>query len=153
MKKKLLSVLLSTAMVASLLVGCGSSSEEAAPAETETTEETTEEVSEETTETEVVEDSGEVTEAAVMEAPSTDGWDDSMKINRGVQIRIEKIIKAHVGGSYHGSITKTRWRVSNKTDSFLLGSRLFRIYVWRENRNRKQHDSGVHTRNALCSRQ
>ena len=29
MKKKLLSVLLSTAMVASLLVGCGSSSEEA----------------------------------------------------------------------------------------------------------------------------
>ena len=33
MKKKLLSVLLSTAMVASLLVGCGSSSEEAAPAE------------------------------------------------------------------------------------------------------------------------
>ena len=81
MKKKLLSVLLSTAMVAALLVGCGSSSEETAPAETETTEETTEEVSEETTETEVTEDSGEVTESAVMEAPSTDGWDDSMKIN------------------------------------------------------------------------
>ena len=84
MKKKLLSVLLSTAMVASLLVGCGSSSEEAAPAETETTEDATTEATEETTEapaTEVVEDSGEVTEAAKMEAPSTDGWDDSKKIN------------------------------------------------------------------------
>ena len=33
MKKKLLSVLLSTAMVASLLVGCGGTTEEAAPAE------------------------------------------------------------------------------------------------------------------------
>ena len=28
-------------------------------------------------------------------------------------------------------------RQSNKTDSFLLGSRLFRIYVWREDWNRK----------------
>ena len=43
--------------------------------------------------------------------------------------------------------------VSNKTDSFLLGSRLFRIYVWRENRNCKQYYSGVHTGNALCSGQ
>ena len=82
MKKKLLSVLLSTAMVASLLVGCGSSSEEAAPAET-TTEEATEETTEETTE-EVAEEAEpettEVTEAATMEAPSTDGWDESKKI-------------------------------------------------------------------------
>ena len=81
MKKKLLSVLLSTAMVASLLVGCGSSSEEAAPAET-----TTEEAAEETTETEEVAEeeaepeTTEVTEAATMEAPSTDGWDESKKI-------------------------------------------------------------------------
>lgn len=80
MKKKLLSVLLSTAMVASLLVGCGSSSEEAAPAET------TEEAAEETTETEEVAEeeaepeTTEVTEAATMEAPSTDGWDESKKI-------------------------------------------------------------------------
>lgn len=36
MKKKLLSVLLSTAMVASLLVGCGDKAEEPAPAEPET---------------------------------------------------------------------------------------------------------------------
>lgn len=61
--------------------------------------------------------------------------------------------KAHVGGIYHGSITKTRWRVSNKTDSFFLGSRLFWIYVWREDWNRKQYDSGVHTGNALSSGQ
>ena len=84
MKKKLLSVLLSTAMVASLLVGCGSSSEEAAPAETETTEEateeTTEEVTEEVTEEEAEPETTEVTEAATMEAPSTDGWDESKKI-------------------------------------------------------------------------
>ena len=44
MKKKLLSAVLSVAVVASLLVGCGSSSEEAAPAET--TEEATTEVKE-----------------------------------------------------------------------------------------------------------
>ena len=34
-----------------------------------------------------------------------------------------------------------------------LGSRLFRIYVWREDWNRKQYHSGVHTGNALSSRQ
>ena len=79
MKKKLLSVLLSTAMVASLLVGCGSSSEEAAPAETETTEEATEETTEEVEE-EAEPETTEVTEAATMEAPSTDGWDESKKI-------------------------------------------------------------------------
>ena len=33
MKKKLLSVLLCTAMISTLLVGCGSKTEEAAPAE------------------------------------------------------------------------------------------------------------------------
>ena len=52
MKKKLLSALLATAMVASLLVGCGS--KEAAPAaeatETEEVAEETEEVAEEATE-------------------------------------------------------------------------------------------------------
>lgn len=79
MKKKLLSVLLSTAMVASLLVGCGSSSEEAAPAET-TTEEAAEETTEEVAEEEAEPETTEVTEAATMEAPSTDGWDESKKI-------------------------------------------------------------------------
>ena len=81
MKMKLLSVLLSTAMVASLLVGCGGSDE--------TTTDTTD-----TTETEApaddaaatddaeapVEDDLTVVEAATMDAPSTDGWDDSKKI-------------------------------------------------------------------------
>ena len=80
MKKKLLSVLLSTAMVASLLVGCGSSSEEAEPAAEETTEEATEETTEEVTEEEAEPETTEVTEAATMEAPSTDGWDESKKI-------------------------------------------------------------------------
>lgn len=59
MKKKLLSVLLSTAMVASLLVGCGSTEEETATEETteeETTEETTEE---ETTEEETTDETAE----------------------------------------------------------------------------------------------
>ncbi|MCR5654740.1 MAG: extracellular solute-binding protein [Lachnospiraceae bacterium] len=83
MKKKLLSVLLSTAMVASLLVGCGSTAEEPAtePAvEEEATEEAaTEEPAEEEAE-EAEPETTEATEAATMEAPSTDGWDDSMKI-------------------------------------------------------------------------
>ena len=39
MKKKLLSVLLSTAMVAALLAGCGSKTETAATGDTATTEE------------------------------------------------------------------------------------------------------------------
>ena len=43
MKKKALSMLLCAAMVGTMFVGCGSSSEEAAPAEEATTEETTEE--------------------------------------------------------------------------------------------------------------
>jgi ABC-type glycerol-3-phosphate transport system substrate-binding protein len=77
MKKKLLSVVLSVAMVASLLVGCGSNSTEEPAAET--TEEAVEETTEEPAE-EVVEDTNEVTEAATLEAPSTDGWDDSKKI-------------------------------------------------------------------------
>ena len=87
MKKKLLSVLLSTAMVASLLVGCGGTTEEAAPAE-ETTE-TTEEAPAEETEEVVEETEPETTEAetteaveveAKFEATSTEGWDESMKI-------------------------------------------------------------------------
>ena len=70
MKKKLLSVLLSTAMVASLLVGCGGTTEEAAPAEEATTEEaTTEEAPAEETE-EVAE---EETEAEVVEVPEDTG--------------------------------------------------------------------------------
>jgi ABC-type glycerol-3-phosphate transport system substrate-binding protein len=77
MKKKLLSVVLSVAMVASLLVGCGSTSTEESAAET--TEEAVEETTEEPAE-EVVEDTNEVTEAATLEAPSTDGWDESKKI-------------------------------------------------------------------------
>ena len=83
MKKKLLSVLLSTAMVASLLVGCGGT-EEAAPAETTETTETTEEAPAEETEEVVEETEPETTEAvevaATFEAPSTEGWDESMKI-------------------------------------------------------------------------
>ena len=45
MKKKLLSVVLSTAMVASLLVGCGSKTEEA-PAADEATDAATDEAAE-----------------------------------------------------------------------------------------------------------
>lgn len=78
MKKKLLSVLLSTAMVASLLVACGDSGDAAATTEPEATTEETETAEEPE---EVVEDTAEVAEVtAAMEAPSTDGWDDSMKI-------------------------------------------------------------------------
>ena len=85
MKKKLLSVLLSTAMVASLLAGCGAK-EEAAP-EATTEEAVEEEATEEATEEAVAEeeeapaeDTNEVAEAETMEAPSTDGWDDSKDI-------------------------------------------------------------------------
>ena len=80
MKKKLLSVLLSTAMVASLLVGCGGS-EEATTTDAPATEDTADETTDEPVEEEPVEeDTLEVVEAATMEAPSTDGWDDSKKI-------------------------------------------------------------------------
>lgn len=78
MKKKLLSVVLSVAMVASLLVGCGGT-EEAAPEADTTTEEAAPEAEAEAEEP-VVEDTNEVVEAAVLEAPSTEGWDESKKI-------------------------------------------------------------------------
>ena len=77
MKKKLLSVVLSVAMVASLLVGCGGT-EEAAP-EADNTEEAAPEAEAEAEEP-VVEDTNEVVEAVAMEAPSTEGWDESKKI-------------------------------------------------------------------------
>lgn len=81
MKKKLLSVVLSVAMVASLLVGCGTSEEPAAPAAEEAVEESVPETESAVEETEEpAADTNEVTEAAVMEAPSTDGWDESKKI-------------------------------------------------------------------------
>ena len=49
MKKKLLSVVLSTAMVASLLVGCGSKTEEAPAATDEATDEATDAATDEAT--------------------------------------------------------------------------------------------------------
>ncbi len=100
MKKKLLSVLLSTALVASLLAGCGSTPAAEEPAATEETAE--EPAAEEETETEepAVEDTNEVAEAATMEAPSTDGWDDSMKIyayswNDEFGSRLQYVLDAH----------------------------------------------------------
>ena len=80
MKKKLLSVLLSTAMVASLLVGCGGTTEEATPAEEATTEEAPAEETEEVVEETEPETTEAVEVEAKFEAPSTEGWDDSMKI-------------------------------------------------------------------------
>ena len=80
MKKKLLSVLLSTAMVASLLVGCGGTTEEATPAEEATTEEAPTEETEEVVEETEPETTEAVEVAATFEAPSTEGWDESMKI-------------------------------------------------------------------------
>jgi hypothetical protein len=68
MKKKVLSVLLSTAMVASLLVGCGSSSEApAADDAAEATEEAAEEPAEEEPAAEETEEAAEETEEAAEE--------------------------------------------------------------------------------------
>lgn len=77
MRKKLLSGLLAMTMVASLMAGCGDSGS--------TTPDTTEGDTQEVTEDanggeETTEDTNEVSEAGKMEAPSTDGWDDSKKI-------------------------------------------------------------------------
>ena len=79
MKKKLLSVVLSVAMVASLLVGCGGT-EEPAPEADNTEAEAPEADAEAEAEEPVVEDTNEVVEAVAMEAPSTEGWDESKKI-------------------------------------------------------------------------
>lgn len=78
MKKKLVSVLLATALVASTMAGCGKTAG-SDPAATEGTESEapTEEV--ETTEPEASE-APIVEDVAKMEAPSTDGWDESKKI-------------------------------------------------------------------------
>ena len=76
MKKKVLSVLLSVAMVASLLVGCGDNGTEAPVAEQPTTEEPATEEPAAPAEPETTE----ATVAATMEAPSTDGWDASKEI-------------------------------------------------------------------------
>lgn len=77
MKKKLLSALLATAMVASLLVGCGS--KEAAPAaeatETEEVAEETEEVAEEATEEVAEETTEEATASEYAVAMITDSGD------------------------------------------------------------------------------
>lgn len=75
MKKKLLSVLLSTAMVASLLVGCGST-DDAAPAGDDAA--TTDDGADAT----VAEpDTADVSEQATMEAPDSSSWTDDDKIN------------------------------------------------------------------------
>ena len=60
MKKKLLSVVLSTAMVASLLVGCGSKTEEAPAATDEATDEATDAATDEEADVELPEDTGKV---------------------------------------------------------------------------------------------
>lgn len=77
MRKKLLSGLLATAMVASLMVGCGDDTTTEAPANEDAT---TEAPADDATTEAASEDTNEVTDAATMEAPSTDGWDDSKKI-------------------------------------------------------------------------
>ncbi|MDD3659726.1 MAG: BMP family ABC transporter substrate-binding protein [Lachnospiraceae bacterium] len=95
MKKKLLSVLLSAAMVATLLTGCGSKTEEAAPAEEAVTEEATEEAApaEEATESEA---SAEGYELALV----TDlGTIDDKSFNQGAWEGLEKYAKEN-GVSY-----------------------------------------------------
>lgn len=73
MKKKLVSGLLAATMVASLMVGCGSSDS------ADTTEATNNDATEAATE-EATEDTNEVTDAATMEAPDASGWSDADKI-------------------------------------------------------------------------
>lgn len=78
MRKKLLSGLLAATMVASLMVGCGSDATTEAPAANDAD---TEAPADDAADTEApAEDTNEVSEAGKMEAPSTDGWDDSKKI-------------------------------------------------------------------------
>lgn len=78
MRKKLLSGLLAATMVASLMVGCGEDATTEAPADNGDV--TTEAPADEEAGGEETQDTNEVTDAATMEAPSTDGWDDSKKI-------------------------------------------------------------------------
>ena len=75
MKKKLLSVVLSTAMVASLLVGCGSKTEEA-PAADEATDEATDAATDEATDAAT----DEATDAATDEEADVELPEDTGKV-------------------------------------------------------------------------
>jgi hypothetical protein len=74
MKKKLVGVLLSAAMVVSSLAACGGSTEEPAADNTQTEEPAAD------TEEEAPADTNDVVAAATMEAPDVSGWDASKEI-------------------------------------------------------------------------
>ena len=76
MKKKLLSVVLSTAMVASLLVGCGSKTEEAPAATDEATDEATDAATDEATDAAT----DEATDAATDEEADVELPEDTGKV-------------------------------------------------------------------------
>jgi hypothetical protein len=79
MRKKLVSGLLAATMVASLMVGCGSDTTDTTDTSSDAAVEDTDD-SASSDDAEVAEDTNEVSDATTMEAPSTDGWDDSSKI-------------------------------------------------------------------------
>lgn len=87
-------------------------------------------------------------EVKVCRAKLEHAWQVDKKVLDDLEVECEKI-----GGEEDGSITKTRRRISNKTNSFLLGSGLLWFHVWRENWNRKQYHSGMYSRDAFCSGQ
>lgn len=117
MKKKLLSGLLAATMVASLMVGCGSS-------DTETTEAGTTAAAVEESSEAATEDTNETTDAATMEAPSADGWDDSKKIyvylwDADGEGKVEET-KAHMG-DLANYVEVVNLNVGGQTPEYITG--------------------------------
>ena len=124
MKKKLLSALLSVAMVASLLVGCGGSSapaEESAPAAKEETETTEEAATEDVT----------ISVAAIETAYGAEMWQkvaDAFTAETGIKVELttdknlEDVIGPSMqGGEYPDVIHLATGREAALTEQFIKG--------------------------------
>ena len=130
MKKKLLSALLSVAMVASLLVGCGGGSAEQAPAEETTGEATTEEAADATTEAPAEDVT--ISVAAIETAYGSEMWakvaeaftaETGIKVELTTDKNLEDVIGPSMqGGEYPDVIHLATGREAGLTEQFIKGN-------------------------------
>ena len=129
MKKKLLSALLSVAMVASLLVGCGGGSAEQAPAEETTGEATTGEA---TTEEAAPAEDVTISVAAIETAYGSEMWakvaeaftaETGIKVELTTDKNLEDVIGPSMqGGEYPDVIHLATGREAGLTEQFIKGN-------------------------------